>query len=212
MIRISLWVFFLADGGAEKRRKWSVVFRVPILSSAEVQTCGFQSLSMPEALCYTQPTHFSILRCWCRGLGCAVIRYPVSGRSSRYWNRTSGGCRLPRYLRVLAFLSAPSTETSKPYTKPDSPFSTSATAKTPTGSSRKVSVPIFPSRQLPRDLMSLHMSRDILRVFEGTLFQESIESLFEKYARRRPQRRSAIWRLMQTNSEWDWLPLETIVR
>jgi predicted DNA-binding transcriptional regulator YafY len=30
------------------------------------------------------------------------------------------------------------------------------------------------------ELMSLHMSRDILRVFEGTMFQESIESLFDK--------------------------------
>lgn len=30
------------------------------------------------------------------------------------------------------------------------------------------------------ELMSLHMSRDILRVFEGTVFQESIESLFDK--------------------------------
>lgn len=30
------------------------------------------------------------------------------------------------------------------------------------------------------ELMSLHMSRDILRVFEGTVFQESIESLFAK--------------------------------
>lgn len=30
------------------------------------------------------------------------------------------------------------------------------------------------------ELMALHMSRDILKVFEGTLFQESIESLFEK--------------------------------
>jgi predicted DNA-binding transcriptional regulator YafY len=30
------------------------------------------------------------------------------------------------------------------------------------------------------ELMSLHMSRDILRVFEGTIFQESIESLFDK--------------------------------
>lgn len=30
------------------------------------------------------------------------------------------------------------------------------------------------------ELMSLHMSRDTLRVFEGTVFQESIESLFEK--------------------------------
>jgi len=28
--------------------------------------------------------------------------------------------------------------------------------------------------------MSIHMSRDILRVFEGTAFQESIESLFDK--------------------------------
>jgi predicted DNA-binding transcriptional regulator YafY len=30
------------------------------------------------------------------------------------------------------------------------------------------------------ELMSLHMSRDILRIFDGTVFQESIESLFEK--------------------------------
>jgi predicted DNA-binding transcriptional regulator YafY len=30
------------------------------------------------------------------------------------------------------------------------------------------------------ELMSLHMSRDILKVFEGTIFQESIESLFDK--------------------------------
>ena len=30
------------------------------------------------------------------------------------------------------------------------------------------------------ELMSLHMSRDILRVFQGTIFQESIESLFDK--------------------------------
>ncbi|MDQ7783246.1 MAG: transcriptional regulator [Desulfomonilaceae bacterium] len=30
------------------------------------------------------------------------------------------------------------------------------------------------------ELMSLHMSRDILKVFEGTVFQESIESLFDK--------------------------------
>ena len=30
------------------------------------------------------------------------------------------------------------------------------------------------------ELMSLHMSRDILRIFEGTIFQESIESLFDK--------------------------------
>lgn len=30
------------------------------------------------------------------------------------------------------------------------------------------------------ELMSLHMSRDILRVFEGTIFQESMESLFSK--------------------------------
>ena len=30
------------------------------------------------------------------------------------------------------------------------------------------------------ELMSLHMSRDILRIFEGTVFQESIESLFAK--------------------------------
>ena len=30
------------------------------------------------------------------------------------------------------------------------------------------------------ELMSIHMSRDILRVFEGTIFQESMESLFSK--------------------------------
>ena len=30
------------------------------------------------------------------------------------------------------------------------------------------------------ELMSLHMSREILKVFDGTLFQESIESLFDK--------------------------------
>lgn len=30
------------------------------------------------------------------------------------------------------------------------------------------------------ELMSLHMSRDILRIFDGTVFQESIESLFDK--------------------------------
>ena len=30
------------------------------------------------------------------------------------------------------------------------------------------------------ELMSLHMSRDILRIFEGTVFQESIETLFGK--------------------------------
>jgi predicted DNA-binding transcriptional regulator YafY len=30
------------------------------------------------------------------------------------------------------------------------------------------------------ELMALHMSRDILRVFDGTVFQESIESLFDK--------------------------------
>jgi predicted DNA-binding transcriptional regulator YafY len=30
------------------------------------------------------------------------------------------------------------------------------------------------------ELMALHMSRDILRVFEGTVFQESIESFFDK--------------------------------
>ncbi len=30
------------------------------------------------------------------------------------------------------------------------------------------------------ELMSLHMSRDIIRVFEGTIFQESIESLLSK--------------------------------
>jgi len=30
------------------------------------------------------------------------------------------------------------------------------------------------------ELMSLHVSRDLLRVFEGTIFQESIESLFAK--------------------------------
>jgi len=30
------------------------------------------------------------------------------------------------------------------------------------------------------ELMALHMSRDILKVFEGTVFQESIESFFEK--------------------------------
>lgn len=30
------------------------------------------------------------------------------------------------------------------------------------------------------ELMSLHMSRDILKVFDGTVFQESIESLFDK--------------------------------
>jgi predicted DNA-binding transcriptional regulator YafY len=30
------------------------------------------------------------------------------------------------------------------------------------------------------ELMSLHMSRDVLKIFEGTVFQESIESLFEK--------------------------------
>jgi predicted DNA-binding transcriptional regulator YafY len=30
------------------------------------------------------------------------------------------------------------------------------------------------------ELMSLHMSRDLLKVFDGTVFQESIESLFDK--------------------------------
>ena len=30
------------------------------------------------------------------------------------------------------------------------------------------------------ELMSLHVSRDLLRIFEGTIFQESIESLFAK--------------------------------
>jgi predicted DNA-binding transcriptional regulator YafY len=30
------------------------------------------------------------------------------------------------------------------------------------------------------ELMSLHMSQDLLRVFDGTVFQESIESLFDK--------------------------------
>lgn len=30
------------------------------------------------------------------------------------------------------------------------------------------------------ELMSLHMSREILKVFDGTIFQESIESLFDK--------------------------------
>ncbi len=30
------------------------------------------------------------------------------------------------------------------------------------------------------ELMALHMSRDILRIFDGTVFQESIESLFDK--------------------------------
>jgi predicted DNA-binding transcriptional regulator YafY len=30
------------------------------------------------------------------------------------------------------------------------------------------------------ELMSLHMSRDALKIFEGTVFHESIESLFEK--------------------------------
>jgi predicted DNA-binding transcriptional regulator YafY len=30
------------------------------------------------------------------------------------------------------------------------------------------------------ELMSLHMSRDLMKVFEGTVFHESIEALFEK--------------------------------
>jgi len=36
----------------------------------------------------------------------------------------------------------------------------------------------FPLPLTTTELMSLHMSRDILRIFEGTVFQESIESLF----------------------------------
>jgi len=38
----------------------------------------------------------------------------------------------------------------------------------------------FPFPLTPTELMSLHMSRDILRVFDGTAFHESIESLFNK--------------------------------
>jgi len=38
----------------------------------------------------------------------------------------------------------------------------------------------FPLPLTTTELMSLHMSRDILRIFEGTVFQESIESLFAK--------------------------------
>lgn len=40
--------------------------------------------------------------------------------------------------------------------------------------------PDLPLPLTTTELMSLHMSRDILRVFEGTIFQESIESLFDK--------------------------------
>ncbi|MBM3300546.1 MAG: YafY family transcriptional regulator, partial [Deltaproteobacteria bacterium] len=38
----------------------------------------------------------------------------------------------------------------------------------------------FPLPFTTTELMSLHMSRDILKVFEGTVFQQSIESLFAK--------------------------------
>lgn len=38
----------------------------------------------------------------------------------------------------------------------------------------------FPLPITTTELMSLHMSRDMLSVFEGTIFQESIESLFAK--------------------------------
>ncbi|AFM23517.1 helix-turn-helix transcriptional regulator [Desulfomonile tiedjei] len=38
----------------------------------------------------------------------------------------------------------------------------------------------FPLPLTATELMSLHMSRDILSIFEGTIFQESIESLFNK--------------------------------
>lgn len=38
----------------------------------------------------------------------------------------------------------------------------------------------FPVPLTVTELMSLHMSRDLLRVFEGTIFHESIESLFSK--------------------------------
>ncbi len=38
----------------------------------------------------------------------------------------------------------------------------------------------FPVPLTATELMSLHMSRDLLRIFEGTAFQESIESLFAK--------------------------------
>ena len=37
------------------------------------------------------------------------------------------------------------------------------------------------------ELMSLHMSRDILRIFDGTVFQESIESLCDKVKTYLPQ-------------------------
>lgn len=38
----------------------------------------------------------------------------------------------------------------------------------------------FPVPLTATELMSLHMSRDLLRIFEGTIFHESIESLFSK--------------------------------
>ena len=38
------------------------------------------------------------------------------------------------------------------------------------------------------ELMALHMSRDIFRVFDGTVFQESIESLFDKVETALPRR------------------------
>ena len=38
----------------------------------------------------------------------------------------------------------------------------------------------FPIPLTMTELMSLHMSRDLLRIFEGTVFHESIESLFKK--------------------------------
>ena len=39
---------------------------------------------------------------------------------------------------------------------------------------------LLPLPLTPTELMALHTSRDLLKVFNGTIFQESIESLFEK--------------------------------
>ncbi len=38
----------------------------------------------------------------------------------------------------------------------------------------------FPVPMTRTELMALYMSRDLLRIFEGMIFQESIETLFEK--------------------------------
>lgn len=43
------------------------------------------------------------------------------------------------------------------------------------------------------ELMALHMSRDILRIFDGTVFQESIESLFDKVKTSLPPKPSGTW-------------------